>query len=212
MKSTVIIVVAIALAAGIGCDGMGRGVVWSDGGMVSNTAENQRRSSEQRIMTSLIDDLGRDWTVAAHIHELPEWEEPEPDTDSGQYRWDRGCTVKVMLTAPPSAGAIDQPRLVKGIEDHVRARSRPSSTVAVQISVQRTVAVAVTEVPAASATTPVTRPPVSGPRTYVIQSGDTLALISSVFYGNAQSWRTILDANPGLNPDQLVTGTTIVVP
>ena len=50
------------------------------------------------------------------------------------------------------------------------------------------------------------------PITYQIQAGDTLATISSIFYGSHQHWRTIIEANPGLDPSQLTAGQKIIIP
>jgi nucleoid-associated protein YgaU len=46
----------------------------------------------------------------------------------------------------------------------------------------------------------------------VVQEGDTLALISAVFYGSANEWRRIVDANPGLDPASLTVGRELIIP
>jgi LysM repeat protein len=53
---------------------------------------------------------------------------------------------------------------------------------------------------------------VAGPRTYVVQAGDTLADITTLFYGTNTQWRKIVAANPGLDPGHLVPGTSLVIP
>lgn len=47
---------------------------------------------------------------------------------------------------------------------------------------------------------------------YTIQRGDTLGAISKRILGSSQRWREIADANPGLNPQRLNVGQTIVIP
>jgi nucleoid-associated protein YgaU len=47
---------------------------------------------------------------------------------------------------------------------------------------------------------------------YRVQSGDTLAAIALAFYGSPERWRTILDANPGLDPAELKVGQILKVP
>ena len=51
-------------------------------------------------------------------------------------------------------------------------------------------------------------------RTYVVQSGDTLVLISKKQYQTASRWKDILDANQNQlsNPDELKPGQTIILP
>jgi hypothetical protein len=51
-------------------------------------------------------------------------------------------------------------------------------------------------------------------RTYVVQSGDTLASISKKFYQTSSRWKDVLDANQNQlpNPDALKAGQTIILP
>ena len=51
-------------------------------------------------------------------------------------------------------------------------------------------------------------------RTYVVQTGDTLASISKRFYQTPSRWKDILDANQNqlANPDELKVGQTIILP
>src|SRR5713101_447442 len=53
-----------------------------------------------------------------------------------------------------------------------------------------------------------------GSRTYVVQSGDTLASISRKFYKSSKRWKEILDANKkGIDdPKRLSVGQTLVIP
>lgn len=48
--------------------------------------------------------------------------------------------------------------------------------------------------------------------TYTIQRGDTLFSIARRVYGNGSRWRDIVAANPGLVPEKLRVGQTIVLP
>nr|WP_245412842.1 LysM domain-containing protein [Oceaniradius stylonematis] len=48
--------------------------------------------------------------------------------------------------------------------------------------------------------------------TYVIQSGDTLWELAREFYGDAEMWPKLADANPELVAEGLEIGTEIVVP
>jgi tetratricopeptide (TPR) repeat protein len=54
----------------------------------------------------------------------------------------------------------------------------------------------------------------SGGRTYIVQSGDTLASISRKFYKSSARWEKILNANKESihNPENLKVGQTLVIP
>ncbi len=51
-------------------------------------------------------------------------------------------------------------------------------------------------------------------RTYVVQSGDSLSKISKKFYGNANSWKRIFEANRDIvkNPDLIQPGWKLRIP
>ncbi len=67
-----------------------------------------------------------------------------------------------------------------------------------------------------AAPAPVPQKPVPQPgavgRTYTIKPGDYLWNIAKEVYGDGTKYQRILDANPGLNPDNMKPGTTIVIP
>jgi len=54
----------------------------------------------------------------------------------------------------------------------------------------------------------------STPRTYLVQSGDTLASISRRFYRSSARWKQILDANRKSidDPEKLRVGQSLVIP
>src|SRR5437016_8380202 len=54
----------------------------------------------------------------------------------------------------------------------------------------------------------------SGGRTYIVQSGDTLASISRKFYKSPRRWEKILNANKESihNPENLKVGQTLIIP
>ena len=54
----------------------------------------------------------------------------------------------------------------------------------------------------------------SAPRTYVVQSGDSLSKISKKFYGDANSWKRIFEANKDVvkNPDLIQPGWKLRIP
>jgi nucleoid-associated protein YgaU len=54
----------------------------------------------------------------------------------------------------------------------------------------------------------------SQPRDYTIKSGDTLSKIAKQYYGNANEWRRIYDANKSTitDPDKIFPGQKIIIP
>jgi 5'-nucleotidase len=51
-----------------------------------------------------------------------------------------------------------------------------------------------------------------GPNTYTVQEGDTLWSIAEEHYGDGQRWEDIVEANPGLAPENLAVGQEITLP
>lgn len=56
--------------------------------------------------------------------------------------------------------------------------------------------------------------PQAQPQDYTIKSGDTLSKIAKQYYGNANEWRRIYEANKGViaDPDKIFPGQKIVIP
>src|SRR5215207_8011743 len=59
---------------------------------------------------------------------------------------------------------------------------------------------------------PAPQPAAATGRSYTIKPGDNLWNISKEVYGDATKYQRILDANPGINPDNMKPGTKIVIP
>lgn len=83
----------------------------------------------------------------------------------------------------------------------------PAAAANAQPEVRRAVPVS-----GAAAATPAPTP--AGPRTYVVQKGDTLAGISRKFYKSANQWQKIAEANKDILPDptKLKIGTELKIP
>jgi LysM repeat protein len=70
--------------------------------------------------------------------------------------------------------------------------------------------------PAATTADPATAAPVSAPETksYTVKSGDTLSKIAKEFYGNANEYNKIFEANTDKlsSPDKIQVGQELVIP
>jgi nucleoid-associated protein YgaU len=55
---------------------------------------------------------------------------------------------------------------------------------------------------------------IKAPRVYAVRRGDTLSNIARKYYGSADQWRKILEANRSQirDPDRLRTGTRLTIP
>ncbi len=182
-------------------------VITSDGRFLSNSATTAQGEAERSITTSLEEALGRTWTVATTIKELPNYRENA--VGGGEWVWE-SCTADVVLTGP-GASPLPADEIKAGVVKYLKKKMRHGEApLAVMVKIQ-TAAVAAPAVPAVPATSPVSTPAV-GPRTYKIQPGDTLADISTLHFGSTERWRDILAANPGVTADHLVPGQVLVIP
>ncbi|MCX8040249.1 MAG: LysM peptidoglycan-binding domain-containing protein [Planctomycetota bacterium] len=197
-----IAVAALLLSLAACGQGLGRGIVIDSGGIGMNTPERYVRRLQERVREAIRDDLGAAWGVQLRIAERPLW---IPDRmahgatgESGEWRFER-ITATLELVPPPGQRLADEKRaeIERAIADYLltqlerRDRARLSLTLEVS-----------TPAPAAASAG------VSGERSYVVQPGDTLADLSTAFYGSPQHWRRIAEANPG----ELTPGRRIVIP
>ncbi len=178
----------ILVCAGCG-DTMNRGIVITgDGKVGANNARNERDNTQERLRNAIQEDLGEKWTVLVAIEELPVWVEGRQH-DDGDWRWER-LTAKVRIS-PPAGAALSE---AKRSEFEVAAQTYLGDKLAKRDPARLSIALVVDET--AVAVTPPHAVP-AGDRTYLVQPGDTLADISTAFYGSPQHWRLIAQANPG---------------
>jgi nucleoid-associated protein YgaU len=53
---------------------------------------------------------------------------------------------------------------------------------------------------------------VAGPRKHVVAPKDTLYSLAKTYYGDSKQWQKIVAANPGLVPEKMPVGKTIIIP
>ena len=114
-----------------------------------------------------------------------------------------GCIVQ---QAPPKNQERAQQAPQSGQQQVVAQNTKPAPSTKA--------AVAPTPAPKQSAPAPVAPAPTApaAGRTYTIKPGDNLWNISKEVYGDATKYQRIIDANPGINPDNMKPGTKIVIP
>lgn len=177
----------------------GFGAVITDTGMKANTDRNHRDDITQHLKNDIDAALAPNWTCRVAIDELPTWVPGIEPTD-GDWRWSRATVHITLLGSGSLAHTTDDLR--QGVIDYMTKKvTAPATNLTVTISQEALAPVA----PAATQHS-------HSPRTYTIQNGDTLADISTLFYGAPEHWRLIVTANPGLNPGALQPGTVLTIP
>lgn len=178
-------------------------VVTSEGQFLANTDANERASTVRHLVEDLDKALAPAFTAQVVIDELPVWHASAVQEGDGAWRWEK-ATARITLTGSGTP-AVAPEELRTEIERYLAKRSRTATATIVVREAPAPVAAA----PAAPAPA---APQASGPRTYTVQAGDTLADIATLFYGSPAPWRRIVEANPGLDPAQLTPGQALVIP
>ena len=178
------------------CAGGRQGIVISgDGTVADNTPERAKAHAEQMVAEA----LDRD-SVAVAITPLPRWQSESRARAEGWY-WDM---ARIDITVPGTVTDEERAELIDAARDSLDgAVTGGSASLLVTVS---------TSALAPVATPALITAPMAAMRRYAVLSGDTMADISTAFYGTPQYWRAILAANPGLDPANLVTGMQIVIP
>ena len=163
-------------------------VMTRDRGLVAETAEVSRDEFARRLSDRAATAAGKDWIASATIRELPLRDEVKAD----EWGW-KTLSIDLVLTPPRGASTAGAAaRAEEAVREAAVYRVHRSSDIAIHSIVRD---------PAA---------PIPGSTRYTTVAGDTLAGISTAFYGTSQHWRLIADANPGLGA--LTPGTELVIP
>ncbi len=193
------------------CDGDARGMmISSDGGVALNTPVRHRAQVIAHLASGLDQQLGAHWRSTVTILELPVYDDDYNRAFPDNWYWDKATVAVVLVGDGQQSLAVEIKEISDAVWDYMHRRvDRPKRNLTVNVS---------TQVDAArfaalqhSASTP-TAAGGAAQRTYTVQKGDTLAIISSVFYGTPDRWRQIVAANPGLDAANLVPGTQISIP
>lgn len=203
--SILVVCCAVLLLALSACDSASRGIIFTGNGKVgANNARNQRENAQDAVRVAIEDDLGQGASVSVEIEEMPIWIESDLGGE-GAWKWPH-LTARVVVN-PPAGKTLPPAKLAEYTTDvggYLLAKVVKKDPQQFVFSLSEGV-VAPTPLPASA-------PAAAGPRSYVVQEGDTLALISTAFYGSPQHWRRILDANPGVAADAVKPGVRLLVP
>lgn len=181
----------LTLAGCAGSGGRDNGmIVTHDGRVVSETAEVARDELAYVLTGRATEAAGAGYHAVITITVLPELDAVRAD----EFGW-KDLPIQLQLVPPRGATGIP--------DAQQRAEAIVLSTVALRVPRRS----------AAHLTTTVTETgaPLPGSQTYVTVAGDTLAGISTAFYGAPKHWRAIADANPGID-QTLPVGTSLVIP
>lgn len=105
-------------------------------------------------------------------------------------------------------GAAPSEDIKNEVWNQIKAADSSHSDLTCDLTVDPSLAPAQTQAAAAAANAP------SSARTYTVQAGDTLSKIAKQFYGNANDYNRIFEANRDKleNPDKIRVGQQLVIP
>ena len=149
----------------------------------------------------------------AAIYHYRQFLELEPNSDHRQVVEGYLQRAKLTLAAKlPAVTANDPAELMRLQTENASLRVRIAEFERVAASV--TNPVVITTVVSGEVATNATAVPVTGPRTHVVQKGDTLYSIALRYYGNRSAWEKIYTANRAALPskDQLKIGQSLTIP
>jgi hypothetical protein len=189
-------------------------LITADGETLSNTAENYRMLTIDTIVKELDAQLGGHWRVEAAIAELPRYDGADDVNDSG-WMWAKATATITLVGDGTGEPALNEAQVTKAVRDYLyrkveRAHSNLNVTTTRVVDAMR-----FAQKPGKSGGTVTEKvekpvvPPTTTVRTYTVQAGDTWADLSVAFYGSAQHWRHLADANQG---GELTAGRAIVIP
>lgn len=118
--------------------------------------------------------------------------------------------VLIALVLALAAGGCQKKEGPKTTEVSVTVPPAPGDVLSPEPDTSGGLDVALPPVPEPEPTPPAPIPP--APRTHTVQKGDTLWSLARIYLGDPKRWKEIVEANPGLKPEALPIGKTIVIP
>lgn len=216
VPALLITLTGLSALATTGCDRIGGFIITDDGRALALTPENMRSEQERSLTIRIEETLGKEWRAWVKIAENPYRTEDTFGNEDWRYK---KATVTVELLSAEELAAERKAQVVAAVRKAMgRQVDRRDENLVTTVTSRKPSEVAPPAAPVAAAqpaaapavATPAPAADPTKPRSYVVQAGDTLALISSAFYGSSQHWRRILDANPGA--ENLTPGMKLVIP
>jgi hypothetical protein len=193
-------------------------IITSDGQMLAITDENVRTTTIATIVSQLDAQLGKHWRVEATITELPVYEADDRALTNG-WLWATATTTVTLIGDGQGEPALNEEQITAAVHDYLRDKVEQPKR---NLHISTTRVIDATRFAAKASTTgtpttdngklvekPATATTPSANRRYVVQAGDTWADLSLAFYGSAQHWRHLADANQN---GELTAGREIVIP
>jgi hypothetical protein len=172
-------------------------IITEDGTMLSNSDVNQRDVTIQTIRSALDKQLGEHWRAQVNLPELPIYESDERNS-SLSWTWKKASITVTLVGDGIVPLTISEKEIYDEIVDFMSQKVfQPKKNLTIVVS--QTV-----DVVQLTALKQLVRP-----RHYTVQFGDTWADLSQAFYGSAQHWRLLSEANQG---GDLTVGRVLVIP
>jgi LysM repeat protein len=188
-------------------------LITSNGETLSNTDENKRALTIQTINTQLDQQLGGNWRCETTINELPVYHKNSARGES-DWMWPKATVSVVLIGDGAGESALTDDQVTTAIRNYLyhqveKPHRNLHITIARVVDVTRFTSTSQPATVESSALTTKPAPFSAKAQSYTVQAGDTWADLSQAFYGTAQHWRHIAEANQHV---ELTPGREIVIP
>lgn len=196
------------------------------GDWVRNSPENIQRADAAHLERELRDTMPTFGPYRVVFSQPPEYfsEYDDESPVEGESGWKYPSMAITVVYAGEPGTSSDEAQMQSIVKDGIEYKMQFPSDRTYEIN-HRPNAVVAGAAPAAPATASASSTPPeptasdAGPAavpegtiSYTIQTGDTMAGIAKIHYGDASKWQLIVRANPGLDPFQLEVGATVLIP
>lgn len=120
-------------------------------------------------------------------------------------------TPTAAATPAPKTATYDVPAMMDPVQPSTPAIPMDDPSLLPPPVTSTPTATKVSSTPAKAAPAKVT-PKATASRKYTVKKGDTLTGIAKRYYGNANAYKKIVSANPGINPNMIKVGQVINLP
>ena len=180
-------------------------IITEDGTMLSNSDVNQRDVTIQTISTQLDQQLGEHWRTLISLPELPVYESDDRNL-SVSWMWEKANVTVTLVGDGTVPLTLSEKEIHAEVTDYLSRKVHQPKKNLMVVVLQK-----VDPTQFAELKQPIksTKMDTTQPRHYQVQTGDTWADLSQAYYGSAQHWRFLSDANQG---GELTAGRQLVIP